>query len=149
MPNTSGTTYYNSDGSITGATITSDQSSWPSSDNIWKMCCAIASAEGYAQGAGVIPYDYNNPGDITDDASQYGSGTSGITTFTTAELGWQALYDKLSNIVNGGSSVYPVDADWQTVGNTWSNGDDNWATNVASYLAVDPTTTPAQYAQGS
>jgi hypothetical protein len=149
IPNTSGTTYQSSDSSITGAPITQDQSTWPSSDNYWKMCCAIALAEGYNQGAGVIPYDYNNPGDLTDDASQYGSGTNGITTFPTAEAGWQALYSKLQNIVSGGSSVYPSDADWTDVGNTWSGGDANWATNVAANLGVDPSTTPAQYALGS
>jgi hypothetical protein len=149
MPNTSGTTYYSSDGSITGAPITDDSSSWPSSDPTWKMCCAIATAEGYNEGAGVIPYDYNNPGDITDEASQYGSGTNGITTFPSAETGWQALYDKLQNIVNGGSSAYPVSASWTDVGNTWSNGDANWAVNVCRNLGVDPSTTPAQYAQGA
>jgi hypothetical protein len=145
MPNTTGTTYYSSDGSLTGSPITQDSSTWPQSDSTWKICCAIATAEGYQNGAGVIPYDYNNPGDITDGSSTYGSGTNGITTFPTAEVGWQALYNKLQNIISGGSSTYPSDWSWTQVGNLWAGGDANWATNVAQYLGVDPSETPADY----
>jgi hypothetical protein len=148
MPDTDNAGSYNSDGSLTGSPITSDQSTWPGSDKVWDCCQGIALAEGYNQGLGTIPYDYNNPGDITDSASQYGSGTNGITTFPTAEVGWQALYNKLSNIINGGSSTYPSTWTWQQVGNLWAGGDSNWATNVCNYLGVDPSTTPAQYAQG-
>jgi hypothetical protein len=146
MPNQTGETYYNSDGSVTGAPITNDSSTWPASDAYWQMCCAIAKAEGYQKGAGYIPYDYNNPGDITDDASDYGSGTNGITTFPTAEVGWQALYTKISNICNGRSSAYPKDWDWTQVGTQWAGGDQNWATNVCNALNVDPSTTPASFA---
>ena len=146
--NTTGTTAYNSDGSLTGAPITQDSSSWPGSNKTWELCCAIATAEGYQDGPGAIPYDYNNPGDITDDASQYGSTAAGITTFPSAEVGWQALYDKVSNLVAGESSVYPADWSWEQVGAVWANGDANWARNAAAYLGIDPSTTLASYANG-
>jgi hypothetical protein len=97
---------------------------------------AIATAEGYFTGAGSIPFDQNNPGDLTDGADTYGANDSGITIFPTVEAGWQALYAKIQNILDGNSDVYDADSPLSVIGNLWSGGDPNWASNVASSLGV-------------
>jgi hypothetical protein len=139
---------YNSDGSLTGAPITQDRSTWPSGDKIWDMAQAIAIAEGYNEGAGVVPFDLNNPGDLSDGAGQFGSqphSGSNVTTFPSAETGWQWLYNKLQNIVTGQSSVYPASLNWQGVAQKWAGNSAVWASNVTSQLGVDSNSTPADY----
>jgi len=146
-----GNSMNNSDGSITGAAITEDPSTWPGSDRIWNICAAIAKAEGYDGGAGVVPFDLNNPGDISDYASQYGSqphSGSNVTTFPTAEVGWQKLYEKISNIVTGNSSVYAENLSWSGVAQKWAGDSSNWLNNVIGYLGVDANSTPADYVGG-
>lgn len=110
------------------------------------IAVAIATAEGYYLGRGSIPYDYNNPGDITDYASLYGAGTNGITQFPTAEAGWNALYEKIQNILSGSSGTYDATASLSDIGATWSNQDPNWAGNVAQVLQVPTSSTLGDYA---
>lgn len=149
--NTTGTTFYGSDGSLTGSQITQDAGTWPGDDRIWEICAAIATAEGYQDGPGYVPFDLNNPGDISDGAATFGSqphSGSNVTTFPTAETGWQWLYNKVSNIVTGKSSTYPASFTWQQVAVLWAGNSSAWLSNVTSYLGVDPLSTPAEYVNG-
>jgi hypothetical protein len=150
---TDGASMYQSDGSLTGSSITSDPSTWPGSDKVWNICEAVALAEGYNQGEGAAPYDLNNPGDLSpgDEAGQATCGAaqqhggSAIILFCTAEEGWTALYTKFNNIVTGKSSTYPSSLTWTQVAQKYAGNWQNWVVNVTNYLGVDPSTTPAQY----
>jgi hypothetical protein len=156
---TSGTGY-NSDSSLTGAPITNDPSTWPgvslgyANGNVWNICAAVALAEGYNGGPGVAPYDLNDPGDLSpgDEAGQATAGApqahggSEIIFFATAEGGWIALYHKFLNIVTGNSTVYPKTLTWAQVAKIYAGNSAAWLNNVTSYLGVDSTSTPAQYA---
>lgn len=139
---------YSSDASITGSEITNDQNSWPSGDQIWTIAQAIALAEGYNDGPGYVPYDLNNPGDISDGSVTYGgqqhSGSS-VTTFPTAEVGWQWLYNKLNTISSGGSSVYKPSMTWTQIAQKWAGNWQPWLNNVTSALGVDPNSTFEEY----
>lgn len=154
--NETGVAVYKSDSSLTGSPITADQSTWPGSDKIWNMACAVALAEGYDNGDGAAPFDLNNPGDLSpgDEHGQQTIGTpqfhggSSIIVFATAEGGWQALYAKFSNIVNGRSSVYPQSLTWNQVAQKWAGNWQNWVNNVTNYLGVDPSSTPSDYMNG-
>jgi hypothetical protein len=149
--NDTGVVMSKSDGSLTGATITADPSTWPGSDRIWEICCAIALAEGYNKGTGVVPYDLNNPGDISDGGGTYGSqphSGSNVTTFPTAEIGWQWLYNKISNMVNGKSATFPASLTWTQVAQKYAGNWQNWLSNVTNYLGVDPNSTPKDYVNG-
>lgn len=117
-------------------------STWPgnSGDAIWQCCYAIAFAEGYNV-AGSNPNRLNNPGDISDGASQFGSeqhSGSSVTHFPDAATGWQWLYDKISNIVSGNSGVYSPDDSWQAIAQKWAGDWSNWVRNVTTYLGVSP-----------
>jgi hypothetical protein len=143
-----GASMYKSDGSITGSPITSDQGTWPSGDQLWQIAQAIALAEGYNRGSGYVPYDLNNPGDISDGAATYGSqphSGSNVTTFPTAEIGWQWLYNKLNTISTGGSSVYQPTMTWQQIAALWAGDSGAWVNNVTSNLGVDPTSAFEDY----
>lgn len=149
--NESGVTVYRSDGSLTGATITEEEGTWPGSDRIWEICAAIARAEGFNRGAGYVPYDLNNPGDISDGAKTYGSqphSGSNVTTFPTAEIGWQWLYDKIERMVTGKSSTYPANTPWSGIAVTWAGNSAPWLANVIDYLGVSSDSTPADYVNG-
>lgn len=102
---------------------------------------AIATAEGYFV-SGSRPANNNNPGDISDltmgEITATGSDAGGLSIFASISDGWNALYAKIQNILSGQSSVYSPDASLSTIGNTWSDGDPNWAANVASSLGVSP-----------
>ncbi len=140
--------FYKSDGSLTGLPITNDPSTWPGDSAIWNICAACAMAEGYNQGPGFVPYDLNNPGDLSDWASTYGSqphSGSNVTTFPTAETGWNALWNKWTAILAGKSTVYPATWTWAQIGAVWAGNSVAWINNVTSYLGVDPGSTPAQY----
>ena len=90
---------------------------------------AIANAEGYGV-AGAIPTVNNNPGDLVSNGS--------VTSYSTPEAGQSALMSKLSNIFSGNSKVYSPSMTLSQMGSTWANGDSNWASNVAKYLGVSP-----------
>lgn len=101
-------------------------------DFIDALAEAIARAEGYyAPGphdGHSLPYFHNNPGDLM---------TGGVNiTYPDANSGWQALYNKLRNILNGGSHVYTLDMSIHQVARTWTGGDNPgpWANTVVSYL---------------
>lgn len=145
---------YQSDSSLTGAPICADRTSWPgmgSSDRIWSLCHACAIAEGYDLGAGHVPFDLNNPGDLSDGAKTFGcerhSG-SDVTKFPTAEIGWQYLYDKWRNIVNGKSLVYPADMTFDEVAQKWAGNSAAWLGNVTNFLRVSPNEIPADFVRG-
>jgi hypothetical protein len=151
--NETGVNVYRSDGSLTGSIINNSPTTWPGDDKIWNICAAVAIAEGYNMGEGYAPYDLNNPGDLSpgDEAGQATGGGpqvhdgSSIICFATAEGGWNALYAKFSNIVNGHSHVYPASWTWIQVASKYAGDSSSWLLNVTSYLGVDPTSTPAQY----
>lgn len=153
--NDSGVAQHASDKSLTGAEITERPDSWPGSDTdlIWNIVAAVALAEGYNGGPGVAPYDLNNPGDLSpgDEAGQEIGGApqvhdgSAIICFALAEGGFQALYTKFSNIVNGRSHVYPASMTWAQVAAKFAGNAGTWLTNVTGYLGVTAQSTPAQY----
>src|SRR5271168_486967 len=154
------TTGYFSDGSLTGAAITSEPTTWPGASSqypngsVWDIVTAVALAEGYNGGVGVAPYDLNNPGDLSpgDESSQAVAGPpenhdgSEIIDFSTAEGGFIALYVKFFNIASGNSRVYPKTATWSQVASVYAGDSANWLKNVTGYLGVQPSSTPAQYA---
>lgn len=127
--------------------ITNDPTTWPSGDKIWNICQAIAKAEGAAI-AGSVPDRANNPGDVTDGISTYGalgSGCSNVTHFPTKQVGWNALYTKVSNIISGASITYCANWTWTQIAQKWSGNWQPWVTNVTGALGVDPTSTVEEY----
>lgn len=128
---------------------------WPSGDPIWDVCNAIALAEGYnVQSA--APFKLNNPGDLSP-GDEHGFRTAGpaefhggsyVIHFATPGDGWQALYTKISNIVQGVSKVYQVEWTWEEIGAEYAS-DPNWGRNVAENLGVDPTSTLRDYISGA
>jgi hypothetical protein len=150
---TAATTMHVSDGSLTGSQITNDTTTWPGSDKLWNVCAAVALAEGYNLGPGTAPYDLNNPGDLSPGdegglatcGAPQEHGGSAIIVFCTAENGWNALYYKFNNIVQGRSTTYPMTWTWTQVANEYAGNSSAWLNNVTSYLGVDATSTPAQY----
>ena len=135
--------------------ITQDPASWPAGDRIWDVCRAIARAEGYDRGPGAAPFNLNNPGDLSpgDEASfplagdaQFHGG-SYVLHFATPDDGWHALYNKISRIVRGHSTVYQAGWSWEQIGATYTGGANGvvWGRNVAAALGVDPGSTLADY----
>jgi len=124
------------------------QSQMPTPPNavVGAIAIAIATAEGFFTGAGSVPFDQNNPGDLTDYADLYGANANGITIFPSIEAGWNALYEKIQNILSGASSVYSPDMSLSELGAIWSGGDSNWASNVAAALGTSTDTTLGDYA---
>jgi hypothetical protein len=127
----------------TASMITTDPSTWPYSDDdpIGKVCNAVARAEGYNV-RGSNPFRLNNPGDLSDGASTFGSEShsgSNVTHFPDAETGWQWLYHKWANIVGGGSSVYSVEMSWDQLAQKWAGNWVSWSFNVTRYLGVNRT----------
>lgn len=136
-------------GILTGVamSITNDPSTWPSGDLVWRICQAIAFAEG-ANVAGSVPDVLNNPGDISDGAayfSQEWHSGSNVTKFPTKEIGWSWLYDKVSNAVNGRSSVYLPSMTWNQIAQKWAGDWQSWVNNVTRYLGVNPNSTLSQF----
>jgi len=101
-------------------------------DGLKNFARAVAYAEGFGT-PGAIPTVANNPGDL-----KVGGNTTngGITIFDSVEAGWNRLYRQLALIISGGSSYYTLDMSIADMGNTYANGDSNWARNVAGYLGV-------------
>jgi hypothetical protein len=106
---------------------------------------AIATAEGYFSGSGAVPFDQNNPGDLTDYADLYGANSNGITIFPTLAAGWNALYEKIENILSGNSATYSADSSIADIGSTWANDAGEWASNVAASLGISTDTTLGEY----
>lgn len=130
--------------------ITNDPSTWPTGDRIWDICRAVAMAEG-ANISGSAPDRANNPGDISDGYITYGgffASGSNITQFPDKQTGWQWLYNKWSNIINGGSAVYKVTFTWSEIAIIYAGNSSAWLNNVTSALGVSPDTTPKGYVNG-
>lgn len=133
-----------------GSEITSDQSTWPQGDKIWDIARAIAIAEG-ANVEGSNPDRLNNPGDISDGASTYGSEAhsgSNVTTFPDKETGWSWLYQKLQNIANGKSHVFSTSMTWTAFAQKYAGDWHNWVANVTRELGVDASSTFGDYING-
>jgi hypothetical protein len=131
--------------------ITTDESTWPSGDKIWSICRAIAVAEGYNV-ADSIPFRYNNPGDVSDGSQAAGgpyasisASGSNVTEFPDAATGWNWLYQKISNHVNGKSTVYPATLTILQFAKIYAGNWQNWVNNVTSQLGVDQNSTFASY----
>lgn len=123
--------------------IDSSMDTWPQGDSIWDICRAIAKAEGYDV-ATAAPYLLNNPGDISDGAETFGSeqhSGSSVTHFPDAATGWNWLYQKIKNHIDGKSKVYP--ASWTITQFSKKYAvpyTGNWKTIVGKELGVDPDT---------
>lgn len=128
--------------------ITNDPSTWPSGDKIWNICHAIAMAEGYNV-PNSNPYRLNNPGDISDGASQFNQefhSGSQITHFPDALTGWTWLYNKIKNIAEGKSHVFSKSMTWYEFGKHYAPPNwQVWADNVAISLRVSPDSTMEDY----
>ncbi len=94
----------------------------------------IATAEGYYDGPGVIPYDNNNPGDIKVNGV--------IATYPDIQTGWNALYNQIQLMLDGRSSVYNPNMSISQVGQLWTGGDNatGWSDTVAGVIGVTPDT---------
>lgn len=123
-----------------------DTSGWPQAPNalVGALAQAIAREEGSNS-------KYNNPGDILDTYGYPTNGTfgAGLPIFVNAADGVNALYTKLENIMNGGSSVYPLSLTFAQFGSLYAGGDDTWANNVASILGITTDTTLGDYFSSS
>lgn len=129
--------------------ITNDVSTWPTGDRVWDICRAIAIAEG-ANVAGSNPDKLNNPGDISDGASTYGSqlhSGSNITTFPDKETGWAWLYRKINNSLNGNSTVFKPSMTWIQFAQKYSGNWQAWVTNVTNQLGVSPNDIVGSYGE--
>lgn len=130
----------------TGVGITTDTNTWPAGDAVWDICRAIAHAEGYDTNNAAL--HLNNPGDLSP-GDEHGYPTSGpaefhdgsnIIHFATAAAGWNALYTKVANIVNGKSKVYGQDWTVAQIAAKWAGDSVSWANGVAKGLGYsDPT----------
>lgn len=101
------------------------------SSTVQAIAQAIATAEGYYVGPGVIPYDRNNPGDIRGSDGQ-------ISTYSTPADGWNALYNQISLILSGQSHNYTPDMSISQIAQIYTGADNasSWASTVASQLGV-------------
>lgn len=131
--------------------VASNPGTWPKGNRIWDCCRAIAYAEGYNV-PNSNPARLNNPGDISDGISTYGSeyhSGSNITKFPDAQTGWLWLYAKLANILNGTSTRYNDQMSWNEIGAIWAPPNAAvWASNVATALRVDPDSSISDYVNG-
>lgn len=103
----------------------------------------IAQLEGFGQ-PGAIPTVANNPGNLELGNIGYGTITAGggnqITVFPSETSGWAALDNQLNKIGAGKSSVYTPDMSLSQFGTTYSGGNPNYGSNLASMLGVSPST---------
>jgi len=112
--------------------------------NVQRLAHAITIAEN-------SPPEWNNPGSLTGaDADGYptcGFGNKeGVWKFVNKADGEAALERKCARMFLGKSKVYPITWTLAQVGMTYSDGDPNWAENVARELGVPVTTTLAELA---
>ena len=133
---------------VSAVIVPSDPDTWPGGDAIWDVARAIAFAEGYGPALN-NPTKLNNPGDISDGATQYGyedhSGSK-VTHFPDVETGWNWLYNKLYNIQNGQSKVYSNNMTWLQFAATYQKKPgDSWVNHVTSRLDVSPSDRVGDY----
>lgn len=116
---------------------------------IQELAKAIAFAEGFGK-PGAVPTTFNNPGDLGpgDLGTSYPAekkGGSYVSKLPSADVGWQPLYDKLTNIFNARSSVYNPGMTIREMGKKYAGDSESWSKNVASYLGITPDTTLAEW----
>lgn len=90
------------------------------------------------------PLEWNNPGSMkyADGFPTCGIGNKeGVLKFVNKEDGWTALYHQVYLMLTGKSHVYHLTDTLAEVGLKYSNGNKDWAKNVAEYLKVPLTTT--------
>jgi len=108
---------------------------------------AIAKAENVDPSA-------NNPGalgsgDVSADNIAGTFNDAGVVIIDSIENGWNALYNKLSNILTGGSSVFSPDMTIKQFAALYTTGDanndsdeiDNYAQTLADGVGATPDTT--------
>lgn len=109
----------------------------------------IGFAEGYWDRYNkVIPENRpardNNPGDLIGIGDAGSDGA--YRKYSTADAGWQALYNQLNMIVNGSSKYYTLDMTISQMAHVWTQTQpDMWAANVASYIGGSVTDTLRQW----
>ena len=114
---------------------------WP--DSVLKFAKAISVAEGSDPA-------WNNPGDMT---ISLGFPTDGVVNsehvlrFVNLVDGWHVLYHQCYLMLSGLSNVYKLTDSISQVGLKYSDGDPDWAMNVANYLGVPTSTTLARLAE--
>lgn len=119
-----------------GSSDSNLQTSWSagpvSSGFVSAMSAAIANAEGYNV-PGSVAQRSNNPGNIKTGGS--------IATYATPSDGWTALNTQVQRMADGSSQYYAPGMTIGQVGDKYSGGDPNWASNVAAALGVSIDTT--------
>jgi hypothetical protein len=139
----------NSTGGSAEMITPSDRNSWPAGDKVWQLAQAIAKAEGYGVSDGNGPTRNHNPGDISDGANTYGHDPlitdSKVTTFPDDATGWQWLYHKLKNILDGGSHVYSPSMTFLEFAQKYAGSYVDWARNVTNDLGVSQSTRLADW----
>lgn len=95
----------------------------PSNPHMDALVKAISRAEGAKP-------ERNNPGNIVD------FNTGKIKTFRNYEEGEAALREQLERIARGDNPNFDPDMTLHDAGLVYSNGDPNWAKNVASIMRV-------------
>lgn len=97
---------------------------------------AIAKAEGFGI-PGALPTRAKNPGDMK--LGDVGNGLlTGKTIFSTAQDGWNALFNQIKLIISGNSNYYSVDDTFEQMAATWTGNDSpgSWANTVTAELGV-------------
>ncbi len=119
-----------------------------------RLASAIEVAEGYGV-PGAIPTVNNNPGDLMNwQGSGLPSDPNGFAVFPSYAAGFQALVQKVQNILSSADpEISALAQEYFGVGDTSQltieqlaqiyspQGADNWANNVAAELGVSPSTT--------
>jgi hypothetical protein len=93
--------------------------------SVQDLANAIAQNEGFNVN-GSLPQTLNNPGDLMSDGV--------LESFPTPEAGWDALTNKLTNISNGNSTVYPANETLSQFANTYTGGNPTAAANIAATI---------------
>lgn len=105
--------------------------------NVQRFAEAIAKAEGYGV-PGAIPTVRNNPGNLKMPADK-----GQISTFATAEAGWEALRKQIRLIAAGDSRFYNTSMTLLEMAQIWTGeaAFRNWSRNVARVLQVPESAT--------
>ena len=126
-------------------TISSDPATWPTGDQVWDVCRAVALAEG-ANVAGDAPDRNNNPGDLSK-GDEHGQPIVGYVTlpdgekaiqFANKTAGWEALYTKFNNIRLGISKTFSPSMTWRQIAAKYAGNSAAWVANVTTELGVSP-----------
>jgi hypothetical protein len=116
--------------------------------NIWSNAVLrFAKAVSVAEGSLKNHPEWNNPGDMTYAHGHQTLGTvnsDGVLKFANLADGWDALYHEVDLMFMGRSHIYKPTDTIEAVGLKYSNGNPNWAVDVADFLGVPITTTLQQ-----